>query len=418
MPEMLNWAAVNVPAYARDLDADHYHSMVCMNQPNSVSYHPLAMPHPDASAMFAHSMHGFIADIWTLILTRKWDKREKAIHLIWDEDIPKPTKLTSLFWLMVCESWPMALYANALMHDRFSPDAFQFQPFVMPASSHKLFATQYPPEFVVARKMMPSTALDQLLQDHMTREDRETMNKAIIYTQIHRPQVPNHVSYFQVTRSFIDSERWTDEEGWPTTPVASIDGGVANRELISSWWHLRKLEELRDIVMESAMTRIGIPTVHDALYTCPGGWIRQWSESVIAINDKFQGMPWTTDGAHVTIHSGITFPTVPPVAPRIWLGWTHHGPIYSVDEHGRPQRMESASSAWAQAYMQCRETALQMLFDPHSVDLETIQQHELAKRTRQLSNAGRLVESAGTIKRGNAAFVAAFKMAMGQNKGE
>src|SRR6185369_16148656 len=86
----------------------------------------------------------FVHEIWTQLLVTHRDKREKQIYMLWDEEIPKPNLITALFWLMVCESWPMLRVPdNFSASVRTIQDLFPFQSFVLPSSGHRLYATQY-----------------------------------------------------------------------------------------------------------------------------------------------------------------------------------------------------------------------------------------------------------------------------------
>jgi hypothetical protein len=367
------------------------------------TYLPIIAAHASATELFKLSAMAFIAEIWTHLLVTKKDKNEKPIYLLWDDEIPIPNESTILFWLMICESWPMPRVdpVRARRSDSTTElhDLFPAQSFVLPASSHKLHSTQYPPEFVNAPASLPNTPLDLLLEAHMTRADREKMTSASYATRVHRPQGVPITHYWAMTT--LDKRNrwpglWIDEEGWPHVPVARLDSGVAKDELLSSWWHLRCLQLCRQGVMKDLLTSIGMPTSYGALFTCPGGWIRQWSESCVMINGSpSECLLWSTEHDSVTMASGMTFSNVPLIAPKIWLGWTHVGPKYDVLE-GQAVREESASERWARAYMLHRPLALRMLFRPQSIPnamLNHIHDEHLMRRTRQLKHAGRLTKA-------------------------
>lgn len=245
------------------------------------------------------------------------------------------------------------------------------------------------------------------------------MVSATYATRVFRPQ-HDYVHYWAQTtlKGGLWPDLWHEEEGWPRNPQMRLDAGVAKDELISSWWHLRALSDMRHRVMKHLLTGIGLPTSHGALFTCPGGWIRQWSESCVMVRGQAgQNLPWSLDGETVSLADGTTFDHVPFIAPRIWLGWTHVGPIYDIVQ-GTPVKSESPSEKWMQSYIKHRPLALEMLFNPQDFSARRIadirEQHVLHQQ-RRLKLAGRLGKK--TPLSNNEQFAAAFKAAINSGIG-
>jgi len=344
-----------------------------------------------------------VADIWAELLVRNRDKVDKPIYMLWDEEIPLPSPATALFWLMVCETWPMPAKVAPSMPITNLTQAFPFQTIIPPQSGHMLYATQYPPEFTAPpRTRLPGMQLDGLLKQHMTREDRTRMAMTKQGTILYRPQ-EDHIQYRSHAGHGRISVRWNDGEGWPTTPVAQLDCGIAYTELMTSWWHLKLVQELRSQVMNNMLTQPGMPTHQDSLYTCPGGWIRQFSETGIAVNGP-QNMAWTRSSDPVALHTGKLLKHVPSLTPRIWFGWTQVGPEYGVED-GKPTRKTSAIERWVMAYMKVRSHALGQLMYPRTVQIENQLEEHFKLRESRLTRAGRLAKANTST----AAFAEMFK---------
>jgi len=344
-----------------------------------------------------HSFAGLVADMWTSLLTRNADKIDRGIYTMWGDEIPVPNQLTCLAWLMVCETWPML--AAVKPEDSALQSLFPLQSFVIPQSSSKLYASHYPPEFVASKTWASQVPLDDLLNKHMNRADRERMAMPAMQNaslRVHRPQNVDIITYRHHARPGSPySSLWHDNEGWPKNPVADLDCGVAYKEKATSWYHMGNLVSIRELFMAGVLGMPGLPTHQNSLYTCPGGWIRQWSECGFGVKLKERIFHWSPDEDEVEIGQFKTT-YVPILTPRIWLGWTHFGPRYTVD-NGLPIREESASSIWAKEYMRFRPIALKMLFEPESINMDSIVAMHTSARGRSLSRAKRFKSKEVTV---------------------
>lgn len=405
----------NIPAMMYEdeiIQAEHWHTRL-INTPTLESYVPPVEPGDwrIVKEWFRQSALAVVHELWTQLLCSHLDKREKPIYLFWDEAIPVPNEQTILFWLMVCESWPM-LASHEESDAQDLNGLFPPQSIVLPSSGHRLHATQYPSEFVAPTRGVNGLPLENLLNLHMTREDREKMNLMDFGTRVYRPQEAYIHYWSQTTESSQNRwpRNWHEYEGWPTVPMARFDSGIATFELRSSWWHLTYIQELRQDVMRFMITHPGMPTCYDSLYVCPGGWLRQFAESALMVQPSAIGSRhWSPDNDSIALDGGAVLKLVPPVFPRVWFGWTHIGPKFEIDKDGQPKRILSASEIWVREYLRHRPAALQLLFKPVEAQGRIITERNISEHSaglaKRLQRAGRLSKA----KQANASFADAFR---------
>jgi len=346
--------------------------------------------------LFAISAHAFVADIWTQILTSRLDKKDPDIFLFYDSDIPQPSELTSLFWLLVCEAWPMPSHVEFDSEEQLDV-LFPAQPFMIPQSSPRAYANIEPTGYASADETMTGFRRIPLadLLNTLPKAERERMGK---YTdqvhhapRIHRPQSTPNTCYW---KHLYDGRApfWTQHEGWPVFPISDVDQGITRHELQESNSHMQMLKLLRSRVMIALLSGIGIPTHTDNLYADAGMWIRTWSEYGVYVKTAHDyTLYWTEEQDPVRLENpqSTLLTTVPSVAPRIWFGWTHIGPLYTTKD-GKPERVETASESWAKAYLKHRPTALRMLFNPDSIPIDQYISAHTASRKRKLELSGRI----------------------------
>lgn len=406
------------------MEEGNFESYIC--SPGISSYMPLSIPiewrrdtMKRTQDLFALSANEFVAEIWTQLLVRKLDKVNKPLYLFWDDEIPVPTPATALFWLLTCESWPML---DHMPYEGFDVTplsyTFPYQSFVLPQSSNKLYSTHYPPEF--SRTYYPwalTVNLEQALNQYMTREDRSRMAQTDLQTRVHRPQscYTNYWSHSVKNKRRARLHQWDDNDGWPTVPIGMLDSGVAMSELPSAWYHYQELFLIRQQVMSSMIAQPGIPTHHNSLYTCPGGWIRGWSEAGIVMKDMMT-LFWTEDKDVIRLEDSQELSSVPKRTPRIWLGFTHFGPKFNITPSGQPERIETASERWAKAYMKNRHFALAALFDSQNYPSHEIAKQQQRHRTSQLERAGRLTKKGSDSVDFREQMKAAFNSVIGVKK--
>lgn len=371
--------------------------------PGSEHYIPPLVPNREgwiarARELVHYSFLGLIADIWTQILVGKKDHKEKDIYLLWDGEIPRPSPLTSLAWLLTCETWPMPTHEKREDYPAGGPisysDFFPPQSLVMPQSTPYGYASSRPHGMAEGLTTYQSKGLTGLLTSSMHRGDRQNMEEVKEKIQVHRPQVKNYTHYDFHAEDRSHREQWSFFHGWPHTSTKYLDQNIAAFEWQESNEHAQGLKRLRQSMMAQVLTIPGLPTHRDNMHYSTGMWIRNWSEVGLICRAPEKQLDWTTDGNPVRLANEFSLKAVPVAAPRVWFGWTHHGQKFELDPiTKREKRVESASESWAQAYLAVREQALTMLFDPESVDLTKLVHASTAARAKLLARAGRLRES-------------------------
>jgi len=362
----------------------------CITIPGLPNFMPPLIPE-DANWLelvheVAHvSFLGLIADVWTQLLIAKRDAKEKPLYLFWDDDIPKPTRLTSLAWLLTCESWPMPNHRDGANLPMFPP-----QPFLLPQSTPYGFAGTSPRNYACGEnRVVPANrSLNSLFGEVLNRGDRENMNQVEGFAPVYRPPMKTAtVVGFHLRDDF--EHRYSQSEKWPRVTNRLIDHGLASHEIFDSYIYLNELHALRASVMERLLTQPGMPTHRSTLHTPPGMSIRNWSINGIIAKPLAHGskLQWTPDGDPLKLEHGATLKTVPTAAPRVWFGFTSLGPQYEESADGL---RETASERWVAAYLKHREFAIRMLFSPESIDREQLLHEASAERAKRLERAGRL----------------------------
>jgi hypothetical protein len=370
--------------------------------PRAHNYLPLYRPDDStydewifkAQNNYIRSMHHFIGDIWTTILCRK-AKKKSSLHILWDSEIPTPTPATALFWLMLCESWPLPI-SNRMMpgggidlvrdlYRHFPP-----QPFLLPQSQHPTTTSIHPVGFVRSRDT-PDNLMGIELSRSLTQADREKMEFTPSWWQpIFMPAKPtmieDHITSRQDSGIFWSSgfERRVDIEynSFVNRPISFEVSGYALQSISESYDHLYNLWNVRQNVMNQAQVKPGIPTCDHNLYGAVGGWIRGYSEGSSVLLGT-QPLQWVDSGS-VNIDDQMQLTEIPNILPSIWFGFTGQGMWSQSNETCK------AATLWANIYQQVRAYGLEMLFRPDRVDWAKIEDEELRARTAKIKRAGLL----------------------------
>lgn len=367
-----------------------------INTPGTDDYLPPLIPSSadwlkNVQRLVGISAHALVADIWTQLLILKRDYKEKPIYLFWDDEIPKPNPLTSLIWLLTCETWPMPNHFNPAGNEW--EHVFPRQTFLLPQSTPYGYSSSRPDGFAIGKTAFVEKSLTGLLTQAMHRDDRANMEKVDEKPVIHRPQVGMTTSYQQHTRGGLSHNIWTANGGWPRISTKAYDQNMAAYEWLESEHHHAAIANLRASVMHDLLTIPGLPTHRDNIHRSAGAWIRNWSE-IGVFTHGMQTIDWTPDCEPVRLNSGNLLRTVPNAAPRVWFGWTHIGPKYELElgGAGAERRVASDSELWANAYLAHRATALKMLFTPESIDINQMLRDAASARAKLLERAGRLIK--------------------------
>lgn len=408
-------------SYPEWLLRDHTNTPL-LTVPRSASYIPPLIPTSDmwleqVRNLVHISALALVADIWTQLLIQKRDHKEKPIYLMWDDEIPKPNPLTSLIWLLTCETWPMPNH-NPPVNSKLEA-YFPSQTFLLPQSTPYGFAGSRPHGMAEGRDAYEPKHLTGLLATSMHRDDRLRMEKVDEKPVIRRPQATYYTCY-QLHEENAANPRslWMQNEGWPRLSMKALDHNIAAYEWMESEYHHQQLQNLRSTVMGMLLSIPGLPTHRDNLHFSAGMWIRNWSEIGIMTKTPLNVLQWTPANESVSLASGVKLTHIPYHSPRVWFGWTHIGPKYEMED-GLPQkRVQSASEAWAHAYKINREHALRMLFRPESIDINLLMDDAAIIRGKQLERAGRLNKAAAVTSAQGVAMKDAFAQLMNRNKEE
>ncbi len=387
--------------------------------PGSASYLPALIPNDDSwltslQSLMRASWLGLIADFWTQLLIGKRDSKEKPLYLFWDDDVPKPSRLTSLAWLLICEAWPMP------NHRLDSDVLFPPQPFMLPQSTPYGFTGASPLAFAEGETLITGyKSIASSFIDSLHRGDRENMAKCLESTVIYRPSVQIATALgFHLAKDF--EARYAISNRWSGRSHARIyDQGLASWEITESISHLRALASLRQLVLSGVLTRPGIPTHPNALHQPAGMTIRNWSENGIAVASATtpDAQPWTPDDNAIKLEHGVTLPRIPMITPRVWVGFSHIGPDFEKEGDS----IHTASERWAETYLAHRDWAVRMLFAPDSIDVQALRDEAASARAKRLERANRLKKTSGAgVASGGGRFAAAFASIMKQtgDKGE
>lgn len=391
--------------------------------PDSKSYIPPLAPYSMMSElgdplstlgnMVRASAQGLIADIWTQLLEQKVDQDERTAsrpcHLLWDRQVPLVNPLTSLFWLLTCETWPLPLNLDGWTVDYEDARCFPPTAHVIPAStsrpvaSRQMDSIQYGGRPKVVPQGSMWQTLQQVMNGHLTRLDRDRMTKYSVMTvtqPFYRPQSGEH-SILRLKPRSVNADNgkaWTYNEGFHGGIFRQV-GGYAYTQTVDSHLNIYAVSELRRRVFQSGgvVTYPGIPTGEHNIYEIPGGWIRNWSEYGLILRDvpDDQRLTWTSEDHKMKI-AGKPFMYVPNATPPFWLGWTHIGPNFGVSLDGDPTREVTPSQEWVDSYQKHRNLAIRMLFSPGTVNVLDMIQDNRMERTERLEKAGRLKAAAGS----------------------
>lgn len=398
--------------------------------PCAPGYLPLFVPRKlgwddNVKRLFAISTQAFIAEFYVRLFELKRDHKEKPLYLFWNHDVPVPTPLTSLFWLLTCEAWPMP------NHRLFAPEVdgwqvdggitsiFPFQSIHMPQSTPLGNGGVQPTGFNLGRHAtsIPSKSLNASFVTSLTREDRALMDDTRPNPLVARPR--------KTAFTHLDAHRgcgprlqwWSDMFPW--SPMTNIDSGYAAYEWQESHFHHQRVSELRTLVMDSLATSPGIPGSQgyaNSFYDAPGLWIRAWSEQGIVQKGErsLRCSQWTPKGETIAFADGRPLNMVPGVTPRFWFGFTNAeiGEKYVAEPDGNGQkRVQSATEKWVEAYCNHREIALKMLFDSINVDLDSLIDNHLVSLEKRLRKAGRIKVAGAKASRIDEAFSAFLSQA-------
>ncbi|KAK0039447.1 hypothetical protein Bpfe_031124 [Biomphalaria pfeifferi] len=362
------------------------------------------------------SAYGFIADIWTSILSRKDPAITPSLFLLWNEQIPKPTPLTSLFWLFVCEVWPLlnSYPALATLLSRRHPSALPLsafhppQPFMIPMSQHYNTSGSRPSAPAHGGYQSPThIPLGTLLSQNMTRADRERMSQmSIDHVPIYSSGLNNavtledHILTPSGTHAFVR----TLESGFVASRDMTEIGGHAHTPCVESTHHVDAIINLRRQIMSGLNVHPGLSTTISNVYGVPGGWIRCLSEDLFCVSlDPNSREPWGMNDERVKVNGKNIHHMVPNIMPRVWFGWTG-------TQRWLPQLDEfKPHFEWTAAYLQHRPTAIQLLFEPDRYHLREAKFEARSKRHDTLNKAGRFVSNADQTAAPTSALESAFK---------
>ncbi len=352
---------------------------------------------------FARSAYHFMADIWTQILVKK-QRGERSIYILWDEEIPTPTPATSLFWLMMCEAWPLPISLNqfpagGVEYISGVADIFRPQPFLLPQSQHRSTSAIHPVGLVTGSDN-PRHLFDIEMGRSLTRTDMNNLNKSPSWWQpLFMPSKPNLIEDHIVTRSAWPAMSRRPDIQYNTfigRPIALETAGYALQSIMESNIHLQHLWSMRAMIMNAITTRPGIPSADGNIYGPVGGWIRSFSENQMTLAYNLENkhgdymIPFAMGGG-VNVNDVAVLDTVPMSIPAIWLGFTGEG----IWEKGN----ETCKSAWnwAEAYLASRNVGLNQFMGQNTPML----QHEdeaLRHRTNRLKRAGLIVDKSSSAK--------------------
>lgn len=356
---------------------------------------------PRVRELVALSFYSLIADIWTQLLIQKRDSKEKPMYIFWDDDVPKPNELSSLAWLLLCETWPMPNHRSITNGVQLFPP----QSFVLPQCIPLPFASQQPTGF--ARCSWSNTghlSLSRMFAECLTRDDREKMALVKDRQIIFRPSAAIATGFgFHKLPGF--EMTYNNQPQWAWTPSQLADHGYAATESADSYNHNSALSQLRADVMHFVGFMPSMPTHKDTLFNAPGMHLRVLNEVGMSLINLQPELWWTSKHETVKLEHGIVLQHVPQASPRVWFGFTHIGPDLSKNDN------ESATTRWATAYLKARHTALTMLFAPHLFERELEIARSTERRENLLRKHGRLKNSTA-----NASFAAAFAQLTKQKK--
>ncbi len=381
----------------------------------------LSKPFSPLCRLLRLSCHALIADIWTQLLVDKADQDERVAnrpcHLLWDHRIPKPNPLTSLIWLLTCETWPLPAALNNVSSgvDMTLETLFPKTTIVIPASSNRNAAQRVP--FPNQSGGLPNMELNSggiwrptrdTLNSFLSRKDRELIIDYDNETQTamtYRPQPMQHtITHLWPSRLGVHELRghsmWTRGEGYDS-PVFHEVGGYMYSEVEHSYDSHRGIQLLRQRLFKAAgiVTYPGIPTSESNIYDVPGGSIRNWSDYGLmfrGFSEEDDLIPWTNDKDDVRV-ANRKFRYVPRCSPPVWFGWSRFGPDYRKAEVGEKYvRLESACTLWVAEYFKHRTQALRMLFEPDAIPIADLIRDHTEARVEELKSAGRLKAGSNT----------------------
>lgn len=318
------------------------------NVPGLDSYRPIITSKPalfhDVHRAYTESAHSFIADVWCELLSLN-SPPEREIYFLWNKAIPKPNVATSLFWLLNCESWPIAESADKANREGIS--CFTTNGIIPPQSTGYEFSSNQPYSYSRAGRFGHSQkSLHKLMADGLTRFDREQM--AVLDSQ-------HTVVYDPDKDDFLDHNI-----------KAGIACGLAQETIRESIPHLTELCHVRNVIMHGATIVPGLPTHQSSIYGLKGAYWRAWSESHFGV-DYDGSISWTNNGDEIHLGETSLGTKVPTILPRIWFGWTDL----------------AARNDWIFAYLTYRRIAIRLLLDPNKRLIDSVRTHTDVTRKRE-----------------------------------
>lgn len=362
------WSNEKNVALAESLARAGSSSHRLINVPHTYQYLPPMIPSSkswpsEITTAYVRSAYAFIAEIWTQILSMQAPK-DKSLHVLWNRDVPKPNKLTALFWLINCESWPMA--------NNWSPSPSTMWPdksFLIPQGQLYEAANVRPVSYAESPRAGASQqSLSALMSATLTRFDREQF----------------------ATMNQYEHPLFEPLNGFRGHFDATLACGLAYESIQESIWHLEALQKLRLLVTDKVSITPGMPTHNKNLYGVVGGHIRAYSEShLLIMGCNVATVPWTLECEKLSLNEQSMGTHIPHIMPKVWMGFTTPTQGYSESED---------ANAWAKAYLAHRHYGLQQLFSPNSFDWEGTEREALIARTQRLKKAGRIDKSTGDKK--------------------
>ncbi len=399
-------SAAWLPHKSQMYDGPTLGSLASPTIPGSPNYLPPLKPAhipmddwlPRISELMNESAYGFIAEVWTAILSRRDPAITPSIHLLWNDQIPKPSRLSALFWLFVCEVWPMVQSHERLRlalkyrtGDEFPVGvAHPPQPFMIPMSQHLNIAGSLPTPPARSSYRTPNhQQLSTLLAQSMTRRDRELMSQmSIDHVPIYMPHKENRVT---LADHIVGGYDYVSESGFLANRDMYEVGGHAHEPLAESYHHVAAIVKLREYIMAGLSVQPGLSTTISNVYGVPGGWIRCLSEDNLYINtSRMPLQTWGMNQESILINGKRSGPSLPAMMPRVWFGWTG-------TQRWLPQMEEFAAHfEWVKTYLEVRPFAIRLLFEPDVMNLDTAKYEALSKRHDVLTRVKRFAAPSKT----------------------
>lgn len=398
------WPVQSVPESITDsLEVSDY---------TSANYIPALIPgshdwHVRIKQAFAESAYAFIADVWAEILSQKTPKEHvDSLYVLWNQQVPKPTPASALFWMFMCESWPItrpayrSLFADSpndpfvVEHNWFPP-----QPINLPISTPIDLANIQPCGWARNSFVLPSQKrLHPRLIMAATRQDRVMMNQMPHIAKQYYP--PGYVSILE----FCNTRKTLLQSGydWESRHVEA-SSGLARGGVIEAQLHMDRLESLRKFVGDKTSLMSGIPTCYEATCDVPGLHLRHLSERINytkPFDDTLMDFDILNSGT-IQISELGTIGKVPAVLPPVWFGFAGEG-LWVAENEGIAD-----ANKWVAAYVENRRHAITQFIKPDAIALRKLNSAEQVKRFNRIQKAAK---ATGGNPKVNAAIANAFQL--------